>query len=173
MLFNLSPDSPIIDAFIRLGSLTADQCCLQDGSLIEAVQPLEIFTCMAYDADGPDNIPDLRWKLWGKKNKEAENLPPSRGTLCPLIQKTDHVIRICKSYNTAHPVLPTVTKSGWARDSETNAIIPVYCLLPPPPSPESILELVKYVTVLVVRTVALVSKAVYLAHHYVNALMSA
>ena len=142
LFFDLPADSPIIDTFIHLGSLTVDHCSLLDGGLNEAIKPLEMFTCMAYDAAGPHNIPDLRWKLWSKKNKEAENLPPSRATLCPLIQRTDYVSRIYKSYNTAHPELPAVTESGWVHGGhDTNIHFPVYCLLPP--APIAVLELVK------------------------------
>ena len=134
-------ESSIVDSFISLGALTPDQCSLQDGSLNEAVQPLETFTCKGYDATGPTNIPELRWKLWSKKSKEAENLPPSRATLCPLIQRTNHVSRVYKSYTNPNPILLAITESGWVRNPETNALFPIYCLQPP--APAAILELVK------------------------------
>ena len=141
LFFSLPPESSIVDSFISLGTLTPDQCSLQDGSLNEAVQPLETFTCMGYDATGPHNIPELRWRLWSKKSKEAENLPPSRATLCPLIQRTNHVSRIYKSYTNPNPILPAITESGWVRNPETNTFFPIYCLQPP--APAAILELVK------------------------------
>ena len=141
LFFSLPPENPIIDTFIQLGTLTADQCSLQDGSLHQTVQPLETFTCMGYDSTGPSSIPELRWRLWSKKNKEAENLPPSRATICPMIQRTNHVSRVYKSYINPNPILPATTESGWKRDPETNTLFPIYCLFPP--APAAILELVK------------------------------
>ena len=73
---------------------------------------------------------------------DSLKIPPSRATLCPLIQRTDYVSRIYKSYNTAHPVLPAVTESGLVRGGhDTNIQIPVYYLLLP--APIAVLELVK------------------------------
>ena len=57
----------------------------------EVLNSIAEFMCMAYDAEGLHSIPDLRWKLWSKKNKEAENLPPTEATFIPLIQRSNHV----------------------------------------------------------------------------------
>ena len=139
----LDSHDPIINSFINLGSLAPDQCSLLEpyGLLHEVVRPLERFTCMGYSIDGPFNLPDLRWKLYSTKNKEAENLPPCRATLSPLIQRTNYVSSVYKSYKQPHPVLPDLTESGWTRDESTNTLSPVYCLIPP--APKAILELVK------------------------------
>ena len=137
LFFNLPNDSPIIDAFIRLGTLTTEEC----SSMNEVLNPIAQFMCMAYDSVGPYFIPELRWKLWSKKNKEAENLPPTVATFIPLIQRTNLVGRVLKAYNNPNPVLPSVTECGWVRDSDTNVVSPVYCLLPP--APADVLEFVK------------------------------
>lgn len=143
IFFNtLDSDDPIVQAFCNLGSFTPDQCALEtNGQLKEVVKPLERFICMGYDDNGPFTLPELRWKLWSTKSKEAENLPPCRATLSPLIQRTNYVSSVYKSYNQTHPVLPELTESGWTRDVTTNVLLPVYCLLPP--APAAILELVK------------------------------
>ena len=88
LFFNLPDDSHIIDAFIRLGTLTTEE------SLNEVLYPLAQFMCMAYDPEGPHTIPELLWKLWSKKNKEAENLPPSVASFIPLLQRTNLVGRV-------------------------------------------------------------------------------
>ena len=138
----LNSQDPIVQAFCNLGSFTQGQCALEpDGQLNEEVKPLERFICMGYDDAGPFTLPELRWKLWSTKSKEAENLPPCRATLSPLIQRTNYVSSVYKSYKQTHPVLPKLTESGWTRDEKTNALLPVYCLLPP--APYAILELIK------------------------------
>ena len=136
-------DHPIVEAFGNLGSLTPEQCALdENGEFTAVVKPLEKFICIGYDPDGPYTIPELRWKLWSSKNKEAENLPPCRNTLAPIIQRTNHVGRVYKSYTQTHPDLPELTLTGgWTRDAKTNALLPVYCLVPP--APKAVLELVK------------------------------
>ena len=90
---------------------------------------------------GPYSIPELRWKLWSKRNKEAENLPPTVGTFIPMLQRTNLVGRVLKAYDDPNPVLPPVTECGWVRDPETNTTSPVHCLLPP--APDDVLEFVK------------------------------
>ena len=105
------------------------------------LNPIAQFMCMAYDSEGPHSIPELRWKLWSKKNKEAENLPPTVATFIPLIQRTNLVGRVLKAYNDPNPVLPPITECGWIRDPETNTTAPVHCLLPP--APDDVLEFVK------------------------------
>ena len=119
-------------------------CALdQKGEFPAVVKPLVKFVCIGYDADGPYTLPELRWKLWSTKNKEAENLPPTQNTLAPLIQRTNHVGRVYKSYTQTHPELPDLTLTGgWTRDGISNALMPVYCLVPP--APKAVLELVKY-----------------------------
>ena len=136
LFFALPNESPIIDSFIKLGCLTSEQC----SSLNEALEPLAQFTCMGYDS-GPHSIPELRWKLWSKKNKEGENLPPTVSTLIPLLQRTNLVGRVCKAYTNPNPIFPPLTECGWVRDPETNVLSPNYCLLSP--APEDILEFVK------------------------------
>ena len=137
LFFALPNGSPIIDSFIKLGCLTSEQC----SSLNEIIEPLAQFTCMGYDSDGPHSIPELRWKLWSKKNKEGENLPPTVSTLISLLQRTNLVGRVCKAYTSPNPIFPALTECGWVRDPETNILSPNYCLLPP--APEDVLEFVK------------------------------
>ena len=137
MFFNLLEDSPIIDAFIRLGTLSAEEC----SSMNEILNPIAQFMCMAYDSEGPHSIPELRWKLWSKKNKEAENRPPTVATFIPLIQRTNIVARVLKAYTNPNPVLPPITENGWIYDPETDTTSHVHCLLPP--APDDVLEFVK------------------------------
>ena len=135
------------------------------------LNPIAQFMCMAYDSEGPHSIPELRWKLWSKKNKEAENLPPTVATFIPLIQRTNLVGRVLKAYNDPNPVLPPITECGWIRDPETNTTAPVHCLLPP--APDDVLEFVNVaVLLLVAKTFAHALKAESLVHLYVNAMMT-
>ena len=106
--------------------------------LHEIIRPTETFVSLAYKAEGPFTLPDLRWHLFKTKNLESENLPPTRATLLPHIQRTNYVCRIHKSYDTTHPILPALTESGWQLDKKTGQLIPVYCLMPP--APKTILD---------------------------------
>ena len=53
---NLLEDSPIIDAFIRLGTLSAEEW----SSMNEILNPIAQFMCMSYDSEGPHSILELR-----------------------------------------------------------------------------------------------------------------
>ena len=96
---------------------------------------------MAYNSEGPFSIPGLHWKLWSKRNKEAENLPTTIATFILLIQRTNLVGRVLKAYNDPNPVLPPITECGWILHPEINTTASVHCLLPP--APDDILEFVK------------------------------
>ena len=105
---------------------------------------------------------------------DSLKIPPSRATLCPLIQRTDYVSRIYKSYNMAHPVLPAVTESGLVRGGhDTNIHIHVaYTVYYPQPLLLFLSWLNVVVMVFAIRIIVLASKEVFLAHHHVNALMT-
>ena len=140
--FSLPSNHCILKAFSSLGTLTSEECTLTaDGNLHEKIKPLEEFVCMVYDKDGPKSLPSVRWKLYSKKNKELENLPPTRAALVPLIQRTNHFSRIHKSYTHTHPDIPPTTENGWTKEDGTDTLQPVLCLSPP--APKSILKLVK------------------------------
>lgn len=131
---------PIVIIFGLLGALTAEELSLmENGKLREKIQPLEQFVSLVYNKDGPPTLPEARWELFKAKNLESENLPPSRSTLLPHIQRTNFVCRLNKSYTTAHPAISSLTENGWKLDK--GVIKPVHCLMPP--APMAILELVK------------------------------
>ena len=138
---DLPSHDSIVGAFSQLGILSPEHFTFEGGELHESILPLERFTCMGYCENGPFTIPALRWKLWSGKNKESENLPPTRATIIPHIQRSDYMSRMHKAYDQAIPALPPVTESGWTRDVKTKVLMPQHCLLPP--APKSILELIK------------------------------
>ena len=130
--FTLDDDDFILNSFDALGSLSPHQCCLDaNGEFTDLVKPLETFTCLAYDPEGPSTLPDSRFNLWNTKNCEAENLPPCRATLAPHIQRTNFVCMLYKSYHYTHPDLPDLLENGWTRDKKTEALLPDNCLNPP------------------------------------------
>ena len=49
LFFDLPTNSPIIESFIKMGSLTSEQC----SSINEDIEPIAKFMCMAYDSVGP------------------------------------------------------------------------------------------------------------------------
>ena len=71
---------------------------------------------------------------------ESELLPPTRATLLPHIKRTNYICQVGRSYECTHPLLPSLTDSGWLLDEEKK-IKPVLCLYPP--APKGVIELVK------------------------------
>ena len=112
---------------------------IENGELHQNIQPLEQFVCQAYSKDGPATLPEARWKLFKTNNLESENLPPTKATLLPHIQRTNLMCRLNKAYTTTHPAKSSLTENGW-QDAD-GVIKPVHCLMPP--APIAILELVK------------------------------
>ena len=107
----LPSDSPIVETFSRLGSLTSEECTLQDNNMLhETIRLIETFVSLVYKAEGSFTLPDFRWHLFKTKNLESENLPPTRATLLVHIQRTNYVCRIHKLHDTTHPILPALTE---------------------------------------------------------------
>ena len=142
LYMELPSNHPIVRAFSQLGFVSTEECSLQKDALHPTVQPIEEFTCYPYSEHGPYSLPLLRWKLFSTTNPESENLPPTRGTIIPCIQRTNSVCRVHKSYTTTHPNLPALTENGWKENEKTKRITPIYCLMPP--APTDIMELVKW-----------------------------
>ena len=67
LFFSLAPESKIVDALIRLWTFTPQE--LQWTELNPDLEPLAEFIFTAYNGScGPHTIPEIRWKLWSKKN---------------------------------------------------------------------------------------------------------
>ena len=107
----LPSDSPIVEAFGHLGSLSSEECTIQENNMLhETIRPIETFVSLVDKAEGSVTLPDFRWHLFKTKNLESENLPPTRATLLLHIQCSSYVCRIHKLHDTTHPILPALTE---------------------------------------------------------------
>jgi len=69
-LMKSSPD--VVCAFASLGN--------SDRPSSETISALEEFVCQLYEPGTfSTNVGDLRWRLFAKKQSEAQKLPPTRG----------------------------------------------------------------------------------------------
>ena len=110
----LPSDSPIVEAFGHLGSLSSEECTIQDNNMLhETIRPIKKFVSLVYKAEDPFTLPDFIWHLFKIKNLESENLPPTRATLLLHIQRTNYVCRIHKLHDTTHPILPALTERDY------------------------------------------------------------
>lgn len=101
-------------------------------------EPVEKFLCSLY-AKGASDIPDTRWELFRSKNKEGEQLPPTRAALLPHIQRVNYLCSRDKSYMQAKQAIQLRENSGWHKTGESFQPTKSLNL----PAPKAVMELVK------------------------------
>jgi hypothetical protein len=122
----------VVSAFAALGS--ADELTTDIENAIEA------FVCQLYESGTTmDTVCDLRWRLFTKKQLEAQKLPPTRGALHEAIARAHYQAMIWCQSDVPNPLLPAATRFGWKVDE--NEIVPI--TTKDPPAPESITCLIK------------------------------
>ena len=97
------------------------------------------FVCKLYDSSfDSSDINDLRYKLFTKKNKIGEKLPPTLDSLLMHLCRACYQSFIWKSACNPVLALESPIGNGWKEEKET--LVPEYMLFDP--VPESIIELV-------------------------------
>lgn len=134
---SLSDSDPAIQFFTSLGTSSIPKELIDD-ELPNQVKPVEKLLCSLYIKDVAD-IPDARWELFRSKNKEGEQLPPTRAALLPHIQRVNYVCFRDKSYVKAHQDLPAREHFGWEKLHESFQPTTSLNL----PAPKAVMELVK------------------------------
>lgn len=130
---SLEPVSGIIDVFQKFGEDSFDMDRMSD--------VLENFVCMVYAKNSRSRtVKELRWELFRSKNLEAEQLPPTIGSLNPHIQRANLISRISKGYKEPRPKIPPLSENGWEKTAD-GEIVPKKCL--ELPAPQAVVELVK------------------------------
>ena len=100
----------------------------------------ETFVCQLYEPGSTEvDVGDLRWKLFTKKQLQAEKLPPTRGALHEAIARAHYQAMVWRQDNIPHPHLPPATTYGWKE--EENKLVPVPTR--DPPAPATVIDLVK------------------------------
>jgi len=132
----MSCDDEILDALAILGNdndLPCDTC-----------SQLEPFVCMLYQSKIHTPVKELRWFLYSNCAAcaaEAENLPPTSGSLDVHIRHAHYVATIWRKAGENHPHLPAHAAFDWTFDAGASHFSPVRCLNPP--APEAVLHLIK------------------------------
>ena len=129
----MSCDDEILDALAMLGNdidLPADVC-----------SQLERFVCILYRSKIYTKVNELHWFLYSNRAAEAENLPPTSGSLDLHIRRAHYISMIWRKACETHPCLPAPTAFGWTFDAVSSHFSPVRCLNPP--APEAVLHLIK------------------------------
>ena len=86
-----------------------------------------------------DNVKELRWWLFRKKQAQSENLPPTPEALRQAINRANYQALVWNLDTVPEPPLPSPEIFGWKL--EDDKWVPVMTFLPP--APEAIIQLVK------------------------------
>ena len=104
-----SPD--VVSAFASLGN--------SDTPSSEAIAALEEFVCQLYEPGTfITNVGDLRWRLFTKKQSEAQKLPPTRGAFEEAIARAHYQAMVWNQDDVPDPQLPPATDFGWKMEDD-------------------------------------------------------
>ena len=102
---------------------------------------LERFVCSLYRHKKFNKIKDLRWFLYSNRQAQAENLPPTNGSLDLHILRAHYVTILLRASNQNIISLPPIEDFGW-KTEESGHRTPLLCSLPP--APKGVTSLVKF-----------------------------
>ena len=107
----------------------------------DACFQLERFVCILYRSKIYTKVNELRCFLYSNRATEAENFPPTSGSLDLHIRRVHYVSMIWRKITENHPCLPGPAEFSWTFDEHLSHFSPVRCLNPP--APEAVLHLIK------------------------------
>jgi len=91
---------------------------------VDTERAIEIFVCQLYEPGTTVvDVGDLRWKLFTKKQLEAQKLPPTREALHEAISRAHYQAMMWYQDDIPHPQLPPTTNYGWKE--EDDGLVPV------------------------------------------------
>ena len=85
------------------------------------------------------DVGKLRWRLFTKKQLEAQKLPPTRGALHQAIARSHYQAMVWHKAHVPDPQLPQPTEHGWR--AEGDHLVPI--TTKDPPAPAAITHLIK------------------------------
>ena len=101
---------------------------------------IEEFVCQLYEPGTTiTDVADLRWKLFTKKQLEAQKLPPTRGALKEVIARAHYQAIVWYQDFIPNPQLPPATNHGWRADGDV--LVPITSS--DPPAPAAVIHMVK------------------------------
>ena len=101
---------------------------------------IEAFVCQLYEpGTNLVDVGELRWRLFTKKQLEAEKLPPTQGALHQAIARAHYQAMVWYQDYVPNPQMPPATEYGW--EAEGDQLVPVTTR--DPPAPATITQLIK------------------------------
>ena len=83
---------------------------------VDTERAIEAFVCQLYaPGTATVHVGDLRWKLFSKKQLEAQKLPSTRGALHEAIVRAHYQATMWYQDDMPHPQLPLATSYGWKK----------------------------------------------------------
>ena len=97
---------------------------------------IEAFVCQLYEpGTNLVDVGELRWRLFTKKQLEAEKLPPTKGALHQAIARAHYQAMVWYQDYVPNPQMPPATEYGW--EAEGDQLVPVTTRDPPAPATRS------------------------------------
>ena len=107
----------------------------------EDLRNLERFVCFLYDSTKIDQVKNLRWYLYSRKQAQGENLPPTMGALLEHFKRAHYTAMVYMRNLISVQDLPLPENYGWKYNSDLGIYEPV--LTQVSPAPAAIVDLVK------------------------------
>ena len=80
---------------------------------------IEAFVCQLYEpGTNLVEVGELRWRLFTKKQLEAEKLPPTQGALHQAIARAHYQTMVWNQDHVPNPQMPPATEYGWEAKGE-------------------------------------------------------
>ena len=106
----------------------------------ETERDIEAFVCQLHEPGiALVNVNKLRWRLFTKKQLEAQKLPPTRGALHEAIARARSQAMVWHKAHVPDSQLPQPTEYGWR--AEGDQLVPITTM--DPTAPETITHLIK------------------------------
>lgn len=126
-------DEVTLKALISLGDRETD--------LNVIIDDLEKFICKVYaPTSNINSLAELRWWCFAKMQQQGDQLPPTKDSLYPALQRARLQTLIWTNSHIAETVILKPTDFGWEKN-ETGHLVPIFC--PQDCAPHDILNLVK------------------------------
>ena len=107
---------------------------------VDTERAIETFVCQLYEPGTTVlDVGELRWKLFTKKQLEAQKLPPTRGALHEAISRAHYQTMVWYQDDIPHPQLPPATNYGWKEEDNRLVPVPTRDL----PAPATVIHLIK------------------------------
>jgi len=115
----------VVSVFVALG--TSEELKPDNESAIET------FVCQLYEPGTTAvDVSELRWKLFTKKQPEAQKLPPTRGALHEAIARAHYQqARVWYQDDKPYPQIPPATECGWKEEGDRLVPVPTRDSLAP------------------------------------------